>query len=112
MDSAGVQTLYRLLIHEIEAQVAESDALRVIVDGRREVEETVLRYANRAVVSQHEAYFARPWAPRDPRTSVFGFACKCGDDGCEEQVALTVADFPAPPDATSPPVLAQGHRTA
>lgn len=91
----GVLELYQLLVQEYGAQ-------RLIVDGRSSVEETVaeveglfaaaleegpkvttaagrrqlLRYANRAVVSQHQAYFARPWAPGDARTTVRAFACE------------------------------------
>jgi hypothetical protein len=29
--------------------------------------------------------------------------------GCEEQVDLAVSDFPAPPDDTSPALLARAH---
>lgn len=64
----------------------------------------LLRYANRAIVSQYLTFFARPWAPGDARTTVRAFACECGKDVCEEQVELTITDFPRLPDATSPPV--------
>jgi hypothetical protein len=85
----GVHQLYQLLAQEIEAQVAEHGAGKLVIDGRRSVAETVaevetffaraldegpaattaverrqlLRYANRAIVSQHLAFFARPWRP-------------------------------------------------
>lgn len=133
--SPGVLELYRLLVREIETQVKQYGAQKLIVDGRRSVEGTVceveglfaaaldegptattdterrhlLQYANRAIVSQYRAYFGRPWAPGDARTTVRAFACECGRDGCEEQVELAIADFPEPPDATA--VLAPGHRT-
>lgn len=133
--SPGVLELFDALFAEIEQQVAQYGAQTVVVDGRSSVEETVaeverlfadaldegpattaaerrqlLRYANRAIVSQHEAYFARPWSRKDARTTVRSFACECGQPSCEEQVELAIADFPDPPDATSPPLLSPGHR--
>jgi hypothetical protein len=133
--SPGVLELYQLLVREIETQVETYGAQKVLVDSRSSVEDTVteveglfaatldegptatttaerrqvLRYSNRAVVSQHQAYFARPWTSGDTRTTVRAFACECGRDGCEEQVELAIADFPQLPDATSPPLLASGH---
>ncbi|MFJ9029964.1 hypothetical protein ACIRQP_15815 [Streptomyces sp. NPDC102274] len=147
--SAGPLTLYRSLVGEIEAEVAEYGARSLVIDGDGGIggdggidgdggiEETVeavekifaealdegpvaetagerarlLRYANRATVAQHEAFFARPWSPGNARTTVHAFTCECGQADCRDDVALAIADFPAPPDdATSPPVLAPGHQ--
>ncbi|MFF1958727.1 hypothetical protein ACFVWX_17275 [Streptomyces sp. NPDC058220] len=132
----GTHTLYRSLAGEIESEVAEYGARKLVVDGRSSVARTVaaveeifadalragpvaatatergrlLRYANRATVSQYEAFFARPWSPDDAGTTALAFACECGKAGCEKDVRLTVAGFPPPPDtATSPPLLAPGH---
>ncbi|MFE2846679.1 hypothetical protein ACFXKS_24590 [Streptomyces scopuliridis] len=137
--SAGPRTLYRSLVGEIEAEVAEYGARRLVIDGDSGVEETVeaiekifagvlgagpvaetagerarlLRYANRAAVAQYEAFFACPWSPGDARTAVHAFACECGRLDCRDDIDLAIADFPAPPDdATSPPVLAPGHHRA
>ncbi|MEU7002557.1 hypothetical protein [Nonomuraea sp. NPDC046570] len=122
----GVAELYRLLAGEIAREVAEYGGATLVVDGVRGVEETVaeverifagaldegpvaaergplLRYANRAIVEQYQAYFARPWSRGDARTTVVVFACECGRDGCGADVELAVADFPAAP------LLAPGH---
>ncbi|MFE4536082.1 hypothetical protein ACFRKB_13525 [Streptomyces scopuliridis] len=134
--SAGQLTLYRSLAGEIETEVAEYGARRLVIDGENGVEETVaavetifaevlsggpvaatgderarlLRSANRATVAQYEAFFARPWSPGDARTTAHAFACECGRTDCQDDIDLAVADFPAPPDdAASPPVLAPGH---
>lgn len=141
---AGVSALYRLLIEEIEAQVARAGARTLAVDGTRSVADTfaqvekvfadalavgplagsaaerarLLRYANRAVVRQHAAYFARPWTVGDLAGTVRLFACECGDADCDAEVPLALADFPDPPDGLAPgsdepafpPVLAPGHR--
>ncbi|MGI5347365.1 hypothetical protein ACQEU8_04135 [Streptomyces sp. CA-250714] len=71
----------------------------------------LLRYANRAFVVQYQTFFTRSWARALGDTSdvVLPFSCECAREGCEEQVDLSVADFPAPPDDTSPPLLASGH---
>ncbi|MFE0171929.1 hypothetical protein ACFWZ2_06400 [Streptomyces sp. NPDC059002] len=139
----GVTALYTLLLEEIGAQVAESGARVLPVDGTRSVPDTVaeleklfadalaagpvarsaaerarlLRHANRAVVRQYAAYFARPWTSGDPATTVRPFACECGRADCASQVPLALADFPDPPgsrtpgsdEPASPPVLAPGH---
>ncbi|MGW2510364.1 hypothetical protein ACWC0A_13190 [Streptomyces scopuliridis] len=137
--AAGPRTLYRSLVGEIEAEVAQYGARRLVIDGDSGVEETVeaiekifagvlgpgpvaetagerarlLRCANRATVAQYEAYFARPWSAGDARTAVHAFACECGRLDCRDDIGLAIADFPAPPDdATSPPVLAPGHHRA
>ncbi|WP_433351664.1 hypothetical protein ACQP25_01435 [Microtetraspora malaysiensis] len=130
----GVLELYRSLVQVIEKEVAEYGATTLVVDGRRGVEETVvdverlfadaldtgpvattpqerrrlLRYANRAVVTQHLTFFARPWASGDARSAVRAFDCECGQGDCEEQVRLAIADFPALP-VDAEPVLAPGH---
>ncbi|WP_067138673.1 AAA family ATPase [Microtetraspora malaysiensis] len=130
----GVVDLYRSLAQVIEKEVVEYGATTLVVDGRRGIEETVadverifadaldtgpvattpqerrrlLRYANRAVVTQHLTFFARPWASGDARSAVRAFDCECGQDGCDEQVRLAIADFPALP-VDAEPVLAPGH---
>ncbi|MCI2419037.1 hypothetical protein MOQ72_16455 [Saccharopolyspora sp. K220] len=76
------------------------------IDERRQL----LRYANRAIVNQHEAGFARPWATGDVRTAIRTFDCECAQPDCEATVDLPIAAFPPPPDTTSPPLLAPGHR--
>jgi len=119
---------------KIEKQVDEAGARKLVLDDR-DIEEAVaevekvfadslaegptattvaerrelLRYANRVIVDQHLTAFARPWSSVDPRTAVRAFDCECAHPECEAQVELAIADFPAPPDATSPPVLAPGH---
>jgi hypothetical protein len=136
--SPGALELYRLLRREIEQEVEEHGAQKLIVDGRSSVEDTVaevermfaaaleegptattaaerrrlLRYANRAIVSQIQAYAGRPWASRAVLDAARAFACECGREGCEAHVELAVTGFPAPPDAESAPVLAPGHRPA
>lgn len=136
--SPAVAELYRLLLSELERQVEEHGAQRLRIDGRSTVQDTVagverlfgphlragpaattaaerrglLRYANRAIVAQHRAYAARPWASPAALATVRAFACECGGEGCEASVELAVADFPEPPDATSEPLLAPGHTTA
>lgn len=130
----GTRTLYELLVGEIESQVAEYGGRTVRVDVDSTPEETVarveavlapalraaaptaartpddrralLRYANRAIVDQHLAFFARPWSTGDAASAVRAFACECGRAGCEADVELSVADFPSSPA----PVLAPGHR--
>ncbi|MFH8553541.1 hypothetical protein ACH4FE_07955 [Streptomyces celluloflavus] len=134
----GPLELFRLLTREIEAQVAACGAGSLIIDGGMTVADTVaeveayfaaplaagpvaataperarlLRYANRATVTQYLGFFARPWSPGDARSAVLEFSCECGRADCAEQVRLALADFPPPPDTASPPVLAPGHRTA
>ncbi|MFJ2769830.1 hypothetical protein [Streptomyces sp. NPDC087300] len=139
----GVAALYRLLLEEIEAEVADAGARTLAVDGTRSVADTFAeveklfaaalatgspaasgaerarleRYANRAVVRQHAAYFARPWTAGDLASTVRSFACECGRAACEAEVPLALADFPGAPDGAAPdcdepacpPVLAAGH---
>ncbi|GAA2647605.1 hypothetical protein [Streptomyces vastus] len=132
----GAFRLYQALRQEIEAQVEEYGGRKLVVDGRQSVADTVaevealfadalaegpvattaverrrlLRYANRAVVSQHQQFDARPWAPEGALSTVYGFACECGHEACTADVELAVADFPRLPDEGSPPVLALGHQ--
>jgi NAD(P)-dependent dehydrogenase (short-subunit alcohol dehydrogenase family) len=124
----GVRTLYRLLAREIAQEVAARGAHVIVVDGRVGVDGTVaavervfgaalragprattdaerralLRYANAAIVAQHRAYAARPWATRDALAVVRPFACECGRATCVAEVALSVG-------AASAPVRAPGH---
>lgn len=133
----GAFRLYCSLLTEIEAEVNAVGGQKLLVDGVRSAAETVaqverafagpladgpvaataaerralLRYGNRALVSQHEQFFARPWAPRQDVTAVQRFACECGDTRCTEDVAMPLAGFPQPPDPDSPPVLARGHNS-
>lgn len=133
--SPGVLRLYRALVREIEQGVEEHGAQKLYIDAHTSVEDTVahverlfaaaldegptatttaerrrlLRYANRAIVSQYRAYASRPWTPRTALATVRQFACECGRDDCDAQVELAIADFPEPPDGASPPVLAPGH---
>lgn len=133
--SPGVARLYAALRDDIERAVDEHGASKLIVDAGSGIEEIVaeverrfafalnegptaasagerrqlLRYANRSIVSQYEGYAARPWASRDALATFHAFACECGRADCEATVALAIADFPEPPDAASPPLLAPGH---
>lgn len=73
------------------------------------------RYADAAVVRQYAGYFARPWTTGDMMTARHAFACECGHDGCEADVELLLAAFPAgagAPDPAASAVLAPGHRLA
>ncbi|WP_326798167.1 hypothetical protein OG946_24550 [Streptomyces sp. NBC_01808] len=133
----GVRDLYEHLGDEIAAEVEQFGGRTVVVDASCSVEEVVaevedhfaellahgpvatgraerqqlLRYANRAFVAQYQTFFTRSWARALGSTSdvVLSFSCECARDGCEEQVDLAVADFPVPPDDTSPPLLAADH---
>lgn len=131
----GAYRLYRSLLTEIRTQVDEHGGRKLPVDGVPDVAETaaeverafagalargpvastagerrvLLRYGNRALVSQHEQFFARPWAPPDSGAAVGAFSCECGGTGCTENVELLISGFPPPPDPVSPPVLAPGH---
>ncbi|MFJ2901964.1 hypothetical protein ACIQOU_03705 [Streptomyces sp. NPDC091279] len=133
----GARELYLRLGDEITAEVRRAGAETLVVDGTltpqevaAEVEDRfadllahgpvatsrserrhLLRYANRAVVDQYTAFFNRPWAQGLGTLSdaVVPFSCECAQDHCDEQVPLPVADFPAPPDATSPPLLSPTH---
>ena len=124
----GVRTLYRVLAEEIAREVAEAGGRVVVVDGRRGVDATIaeveqafdpalrdgpratsdaerralLRDANAAIVDQHRAYAARPWAPPGALEVVQAFACECGRAGCVAEVDLPVA-------VASAPVRAPGH---
>lgn len=136
LQNRGTRELYVLLVGVIEAQVAAYGGRTVRVGVDSTPEETaarvealfepalraaapsaartaadrraLLRYANRAIVDQHLAFFARPWSSGDPASAVRPFACECGSAGCEADVELAVADFPSSPD----PVLAPGHRVS
>jgi len=131
----GAFRLYQALRREIETQVEEYGVRKLMVDGHQSVADTVaevealfaealaegpvaataaerrrlLRYANRAAVSQHQQFDARPWAPEGALSTVYAFACECGHDMCTRDVELAVACFPAPPDDSAPPVLAPGR---
>jgi hypothetical protein len=125
---AGVRTLYLLLAREIAREVAERGGRVVAVDGGGDVAATVraveevfgsalsdgptattaaqrralLWDANAAIVAQHRAYAARPWAPADALLAVRAFACECGRAGCTAEVELPVG-------TAGRPVLAPGH---
>ncbi|RAJ60661.1 hypothetical protein K378_04480 [Streptomyces sp. Amel2xB2] len=131
----GAFRLYRRLFTEIEDEIASYGVRTLALDGTQSPEETaaaverifadalaegpkaasaperraLLRHGNRAVVVQHQQFFARPWAPPDPGTQQWPFACECGETSCAEDVGMAPARFPAPPDPASPPVLAPGH---
>ncbi|MEU8952217.1 hypothetical protein [Streptomyces sp. NPDC048489] len=133
----GIREFYQHLAEVIAAEVRQSGGRVVTVDGSCGLEHVVteveghfsdvlahgpvatsqsdrqelLRYANRAFVVQYEAFFTRSWARAlgDASDVVLPFSCECAQEGCEEQINLAVADFPAPPDATSLPLLASGH---
>ena len=124
-----MSALYRLLAREIAREVAAQGRRAVVVDGGLDVDDAVraveevfgpalragptattaaqrralLRDANDAVVAQHRAYAARPWASGDALLAVRAFACECGRAGCTAEVELPVG-------AVSRPVLAAGHR--
>jgi molybdopterin-guanine dinucleotide biosynthesis protein len=126
---------YLLVAAEIDRQARECGVSALPVDGSRTVDEMVaavedlfaealaagpradtaaerralLRYANATIVSQHLAYFARPWTTGDAETTVRDFACECGDPECDEVVELAVTSFPRSGDADGEPVLAPGH---
>jgi hypothetical protein len=132
---AGTFRLYSALLDEIEDQVEACGGRVLRVDGSQSAAETaaeveaafspalaegpvaetaaerraLLRYGNRALVSQYEQFFARPWAPPAPPDAARDFACECGDTGCTEDVELPLARFPQPPEPLSEPVLAAGH---
>lgn len=133
----GIREFYQHLGMVIVAEVRQFGGRVVVVDGSCGLEHVVaeveghfadvlahgpvatsqserrqlLRYANRAFVVQYQTFFTRSWARALGDTSdvVLPFSCECAREGCEEQVELAVADFPAPPDDTSPPLLALGH---
>ncbi|GGZ34438.1 hypothetical protein GCM10010387_30550 [Streptomyces inusitatus] len=126
---SGQLELYRLLVREIEDQVAQYGGDRLETTGDRSVPHTLAlveshfaavlaaaprestaagrgrlaRYANEALVRQYEGFYARPWARGDAGDAVVDFDCECGSAGCARQVPLRVADFPGGP------LLAPGH---
>jgi len=63
--------------------------------GTRSERGALTRYANEVIVSQFEAYFARPWTTGDPGSTVVPFACECGDPDCDAVVELAVSAFPS-----------------
>ncbi|HEY7597979.1 MAG TPA: hypothetical protein VH969_32885 [Actinophytocola sp.] len=115
---AGVRALYELLSAEIEAEVRAAGGRVVAADedlaaavgscfadalaagpvasttGERRA---LLRYSNLALVEQHRAYYARPWARGSLAAAVVEFDCECGDRACAATVSLPVAEFPVAP---------------
>ncbi|MEU6354285.1 hypothetical protein ABZ896_33990 [Streptomyces sp. NPDC047072] len=98
------------VVTEVEEHFADLLAHGPSATSRSERRQ-LLRHANRAFVVQYRTFFTRPWARALGNTSdvVLSFSCECARRDCEEQVDLAVADFPPPPDDTSPPLLAPGH---
>ncbi len=132
----GPPPLYLFLGQLIEDEVRRAGAQTLVIERETTVEQTMaaveeyfadalasgpkaetahdrralLRYANRAIVSQYRAFFARPWSSGDLSSAVAAFECECADPECDANVELPVTDFPTPPDDhTSPPVVAAGH---
>jgi hypothetical protein len=129
--SGGVRELYVRLAREIEREVTDAGVRTLPVDGTATVEETVgeleklfadaltagpvagspeerrelVRYANRAVVSQYTKALARPWTDGDIHTRSAAFECECADPECDVQLDVIIAEFPAAP------LLAPGHRS-
>lgn len=127
----GVLQLYQALVREIEEQVEEYGAHRIVVDAHTGVEEVtaaveahfavelhdgplasdtaerreLLRFANEATAYQFRTGLARPWSTGDLRTTVRPFQCECARPGCDERIDLAVADFPG----GGGPLLAPGH---
>jgi len=110
---AGTRVLYDLLTQSIVDEVRASGAR--VVSSSESVEacfaaelaagpvasgvserRALLRYSNRALVEQHRAFFARPWA-RGITPSPAEFDCECGDSRCTATVSLPVAEFPTEP---------------
>lgn len=126
-----------LLAAEIERRARACGAAVLSVDGSCTVEETVaaveelfaealtagpraetagehralLRYANKAVVSQCLAYLARQWTTGDAESMVRAFVCECDDPECDAVVELSVAAFARFAEADARPLLAPGHRS-
>ncbi|WP_344524555.1 hypothetical protein [Streptomyces albiaxialis] len=98
------------VVSEVEGHFADVLAHGPVATSQSERRQ-LLRYANRAFVVQYQTFLTRSWARALGDTSdvVLPFSCECAREGCEEQIDLAVADFPAPPDGTSPPLLASGH---
>jgi len=112
LHAAGVATLcvddltVEATVAAVEAVFADRIAAGPTARTSTERRE-LLRYANRVIVAQHLAYFARPWTTGDPHTTVRAFDCECGQPDCTAQVEFAIADFPV--DSTDP-VLATGHQ--
>lgn len=132
-----VHRLYAALTEEIAAEVAAGGVKTLLVDGGRDAAATLalveeafadtlpgapaartraerqalLRAGNRSVVDQCLAFFARPWAPGDPRHSVQSFACECGAPHCVAELELSVAAAARGTERTAAPLLAPGHRS-
>ncbi|WP_247597678.1 hypothetical protein [Streptomyces sp. RKND-216] len=131
---AGTLRLYELLADKIEADANAHGATVLRIHEKTTVAQAVaaveeifadalaacpaattaaerralLRDANRAVVDQHLAFFARPWSTGDPAAAVVDFACECGAPDCLADVPLAVTAHPSGPGG--PPLLAAGHR--
>jgi hypothetical protein len=107
----------RLYAERIAARARELGFPVLEVDGSRDLTDDVdallqiepepidlraaRRWENEAAAANIRAWLASPEAPASYAT--FGFACECGERGCEERVQLTLAEF-----AATPHVLA-GH---
>ena len=105
VDHLTVEETVAAVHHLFGPRIADGPTARTTTERRR-----LIRYDNRVVVDQHLAYLARPWAVGSPDTVIRSFACECGQPDCRELVELAIADFPAPPDDASPPVLSSAHR--
>jgi len=128
----GPPPLYLYLGEIIEEDVRRAGGRTLVLDATTSVEQTIaqveqlfrdalatgpkaettaerralLRYANRAIVSQYRAFFARPWSPDGLDSAVASFECECARPECDEFVERRIVDFPDPPDDAFEPVLA------
>lgn len=73
----------------------EVDALLQIVDEPCDLR-AARRWENEAAAANIRAWLASPEAPVS--YSTFGFACECGERGCDERVQLTLDEFGALPE--------------
>jgi AAA domain len=114
--TGGAAELYALLNDVIAREAADHAVPTLLVDGSRDIEETVaavegrfadaiaagpraqtteerralLREINGAIVAQVQGYYARSWARGDPDAVVRSFVCECGDPACTAELELTV----------------------
>ena len=106
-DTAGSLVLYtdRLSPADTVAAVDElfagvlAAAPKAETDAQRS---ELLRYANRAQLSQVRGFFARPWADGDPQAVVKPLDCECGSPDCSQRLEIAIGDYVSP-------LLAAGH---
>lgn len=107
-DAGGLKLAACAPVDDVVTEVEERfGALLAAGPRARDVSErrALLRYGNRWIVKQ---YKSRGWFHHNPAT-VKEFDCECAHHDCDAMVERAITSFPAVPDDSSPPILADGH---